>query len=151
LLAATLEKLVARSGAVLRTVDGTGDGTGPADAMVRGILDQVAAFERALISARTSAALNAKQARGGAAGGCPPYGWAKVGGIKEDARLEPVPEEQAGLRRAQELAAEGHDCEAIARTLEREGHPHRGTRWHRRTVGRMLHRGSPPGLSPQRG
>ncbi len=56
--------------------DGTANGDSPADAFMRTMLDGAAAYERALIRARTKAALAAKRARGERAGAVP-YGSAR--------------------------------------------------------------------------
>lgn len=142
---ATLERLAERQGARVVSADGTGDGTGPEAALMRRIVDAFAEYERQIIRGRTSAALRAAQRRGQSAGGRPPYGWRKI-----DKTLEPVPAEQQALERMRQLAADGRDCEEIARVLQTEGHPCRGQRWHRRTVGRALSRGDVPGgLSPR--
>ncbi len=61
-----------------------------------GMLALVAEFERERILERTSDGRRAKAARGGHVGGTPPFGH-RVQGVGVDARLVPVPEQQAAL------------------------------------------------------
>jgi DNA invertase Pin-like site-specific DNA recombinase len=63
-VALTLERVVAAAGARVACADGVANGDTPADAFLRTILDGAAAYERALIRARTKAALQAKKSRG---------------------------------------------------------------------------------------
>lgn len=63
LLATTIERSLPRSSALF-SADGTGNGSSPADALMRTIVDGMAQYERALIRARTSAALQSKIVRG---------------------------------------------------------------------------------------
>lgn len=128
LVAMTAERSV---GAIVSADAATPDG--PAGALVRGILDNVAAFERELIRARTRAALAAKASRGERTSGHAPLGW-RVGA--DGIRLEPVPAELAALATMRELAVEGHGpCEIAARL---DPAASRTGRWHARTVGRLL-------------
>ena len=146
MIAETIRREVLRAGASMATVDHGIEGADPSSKMVSTILDATAAHERAMIRARTSAALRALQKSGRAAGGSPPYGWART----PEGELEPVAAELAAVTRALELAQLGEDTSSIARTLEAEGHPPRGQRWHRSTVWRLLRRVDrgcgPPGL-----
>jgi DNA invertase Pin-like site-specific DNA recombinase len=69
---ALIERLVARKGA--RIVSAAGEGTeqdGPTGELMRTIIDAFAQYERALIRARTRAALRAKRARGEMTGSAP--------------------------------------------------------------------------------
>jgi len=58
---------------------GVGNGNGPEAQLMRTMIDAFAAYERALIRARTKAALAAKAARGERTSLHAPYGW-RVGG-----------------------------------------------------------------------
>jgi len=78
-IVAMLEYECRRSGAALLTADGASDGTDPTSVLTRRVLDAIAEHERALIRARTKAALRAKRARGEPAGHAP-YGWRTEGG-----------------------------------------------------------------------
>ncbi len=73
-IAAGVERHVARLGACVIAADGVGNGDGPADQFMRTVIDGAAAYERALIRARTKAALRVKMARGESTG-VPPYGF----------------------------------------------------------------------------
>lgn len=116
-IAGAIERAVASSGARVVCADGTANGDTPADAFMRSILDAAAAYERALIRARTRAALAAKKARGEMTGAAP-YGW-KVG---EDGRSLVVDEtEQAVLVAVRELFAAGLSLRAIVRALAARG------------------------------
>lgn len=57
LTAALVERLCELKGGRIQTADGTGNVDGPEAALIRTLLDAFAAYERALIRARTKAAL----------------------------------------------------------------------------------------------
>jgi site-specific DNA recombinase len=115
-VAATIEKATAAAGARVVSADGAGNGDSPADAFMRTLLDGAAAYERALIRARTKAALAAKRARGERAGEVP-YGFtADAAG-----RLTPNPAEQEVVSVIRELRAAGLALRPIVAELERRG------------------------------
>lgn len=115
-VAATIEKATAAAGARVVSADGAGNGDSPADAFMRTLLDGAAAYERALIRARTKAALAAKRARGERAGEVP-YGFtADAAG-----RLTPNPAEQEVVSVIRELRAAGLALRHIVAELERRG------------------------------
>lgn len=133
LTAALVERLCERHGARLQSADGTGNGDSPEEQLLRTMIDAFAAYERALIGARTKAALAAKKARGERVGGVP-YGYRDEGGVlvKDEA-------EQVAVTRARELHAEGQSLRAIGRTLVAEGYgPRNGKRWHVQVLSRLL-------------
>jgi DNA invertase Pin-like site-specific DNA recombinase len=72
-LTAGVERAAGASGAAVVSAAGEGNGDAPADAFMRTVIDGAAAYERALIRARTKAALAAKRARGERSGELP-YG-----------------------------------------------------------------------------
>src|SRR5580658_6335135 len=74
-LTAGVERAAASAGAVVVSAAGEGNGTAPADAFMRTVIDGAAAYERALIRARTTAALAVIRARGQKTGGGVPYGF----------------------------------------------------------------------------
>jgi DNA invertase Pin-like site-specific DNA recombinase len=74
-LTAGVERAAASAGAVVVSAAGEGNGTAPADAFMRTVIDGAAAYERALIRARTTAALAVIRARGQKTGGSLPYGF----------------------------------------------------------------------------
>ena len=102
-VAATIERAVAGCGARVVTADGTASGDTPADAFMRTILDAAAAYERALIRARTKAGLKAKRARGEAAGTVP-FGFRLA---PDGVHLLDEPAERAVVKAARELYAQG--------------------------------------------
>jgi len=135
LTAALVERLCERHGARIASADGTGNGNSPEEKLLRTMVDAFAAYERALIRARTRAALAAKKARGERVGGIP-YGY-RLG--KDRVRLEEDPEEQTTVGRARELRARGLSLRAIGRALLDEGRaPRRAKNWHVQVVGRMV-------------
>lgn len=133
-LAAMVDRLVARTGAVVASAAGEGDGADPASQLMRRMVDAFAEYERALIRSRTRAALAVKAARGERVGQVP-YG-SRV--AADGVRLEDEPAERAAVERARELRAAGVSCARIAATLQAEGAPARGARWHATTVARMV-------------
>jgi DNA invertase Pin-like site-specific DNA recombinase len=133
LTAALVERLCERDGARVLTADGTANGDGPEAALMRTLLDAFAAYERALIRARTRAALAVKKARGERTGGVP-MGRA----VDATGRLAVDEREAAAVARARELRAAGRSLREIAAVLDAEGHRPRGKRWHVETLSRMV-------------
>jgi len=115
--AAMLERMAADAGA--RIVSAAGEGTDSADpsaVLLRTMVDAFAQYERAMIAARTKAALAAKRARGERNGNLP-YGFtADAAG-----RLTPCAAEQATIARVRALRAGGATFTAIVETLRAEG------------------------------
>jgi len=137
-LAAMIERLAAREGA--RVASAAGEGTdGAADdptaLLMRRMVDAFAEYERAIIRARTKAALAAKQARGERTGGIP-YGCS----LADDGRtLEDNPAELEVMGAARELRAAGLSLRKVGAELEARGLlPRSGGRWHAETVKALL-------------
>jgi DNA invertase Pin-like site-specific DNA recombinase len=110
------------------------DDDDPMRTLLRQFVGAVGQFDRTSIAKRLRNGRAAKKAAGGYAGGAPAYGVKAEGGalVEDDA-------EAAGLRRAQQLKAEGASLRAIAATLNEEGVPtKRGGRWSASTVSRLL-------------
>jgi DNA invertase Pin-like site-specific DNA recombinase len=135
-IAAMVERAVVREGAQLFSVDGIGNGAGPADMLMRTMLDGVAQFEKAIIQKRIKDALALKKTRGECTGGVPPYGMQ----LASDKRhLEPNPEELETIRRARELAKSGLSYRQIMRTLAEAGRfNRRGKIFDLKQIGRMV-------------
>ncbi len=132
LVAAMVERLCDRAGARLVSACGVGNGDGPEAQLMRTMVDAFAAYERALIGARTKAALAAKKARGERIGGIP-YGWRDDRGQLVEAAAE-----QVVVARARELRAKGLSLRGIGRALLAEGRtPRNGKAWHVQVVARM--------------
>lgn len=64
IVGAIVERMFAKAGAKILSADGVGDGDGPEAALMRRILDAFGEYERAIIRARTRAAIRVKRARG---------------------------------------------------------------------------------------
>ena len=134
MVAAMVERMVERVGARIVSADGVGVGDGPEAALMRAMVQAFAAYERALIRARTSAALRALRAKGQRAGEVPMgYRLAEDGkGLLEDAG------EIEAIDQARKLRAEGLSYRRIAAEMEQRGMHPRGTKWHAMTVRRMV-------------
>lgn len=93
-----------------------GDVDTPEGRLLKGIMDQVAAFELALIKARTSAALKQRKEQGLLTGSAPL-------GMKadEEGKLLPDEEERARVERARELRRSGLTIKQVTSKLAEEG------------------------------
>ena len=134
---ALVQRLCEREGATVVSADGVANGDRPEDQLMRSIVAAMAAYERALISARTRAALAVKRSRGQRIGAIP-FGYR----VADDGKtLLPDDHEQAVIARARELRAEGASLRAVGRALIEEGHaPRAGKAWHVQLVARMVDR-----------
>ena len=115
IIAGMVERLVEKAGAEILSVDGAGVGMGPEAQLMRRIVDSFAEYERALIAARTKAAL-AELRRKGVAAGCVPFGQR----ADERGRLQPNPDEIRARARILELRQERQGYGTITAALERE-------------------------------
>lgn len=136
MLAAMVERIAERAGAVVTAADGAGEGTGPEAVLFRRMVDAFAEYERAIIRARTRAALGAKSARGERVGAVPLGARLSSDGV----HLEADPNEARALAVVRELRDAGLSVRAIAAELDARGVPARGERWHPTTVARLLRR-----------
>lgn len=116
ILAAMAERLVAREGATVASTAGEGEGTDPASMLMRRMVDAFAEYERALIRARTSSALQAKMARGERLGA------ARVGERLTQGRYEPRADEIELMLRSRELRERGLSLREIQLVLAEEGY-----------------------------
>lgn len=135
-VAAMVERLAEKAGATVQSADGVGNGNGPEAQLLRGIVDVFAQYERAMIRARTKAALAVKKRKGERVGSIP-YGWK----LAEDGiQLEVETTEQRVMELAHELRAEGLSLRAIGAALEESGvlPPRRSKQWHPETVKALL-------------
>lgn len=89
--------------------------------------------QRALIRARTRAALAVKKSRGERTGGVP-----LGSSVGADGRLAVDAAETAAVARARELRAAGRSLREIAAVLDAEGHRPRGKRWRVQTLTRIM-------------
>ena len=115
--AAMVERMTDAAGA--RIVSAAGEGTDsndPSARLMRTMVDAFAEYERAMIAARTRAALKAKRARGERAGTIP-YGYtADAAG-----RLAPCAAERAVIAQVHALRAAGVTLRGIVAELARVG------------------------------
>jgi DNA invertase Pin-like site-specific DNA recombinase len=130
-IAATAGQVTKDSGARLVTADGVANDDGPESGLLRLLMDGFAQYEAARIRARTKAALAVKKARGERISGRAPLGFRF-----ESGRLVEDPQERAVLARVDELRERGWSLARVADSLNREGTPCRGSRWHAVTLGR---------------
>lgn len=115
--AALVERLVERAGARVCAADGSGEASGPEGALMRGIIDLFASYERLVIAGRTRAALAAKRARGERTGAVP-FGFAVAG---DGRTLVENPGEQEVIRLIRTLRSEGKTLRSIVGECERRG------------------------------
>jgi DNA invertase Pin-like site-specific DNA recombinase len=114
----------------------TDDPDDPSRRLIRQVLGAVSAYEREMVVLRLRNGRRRKAERGGFAYGSPSFGARAEGG----ALVDDV-NEQAAIRRAVELRADGLSLRAIAETLGAEGHrPKRARVWHPNAVRRVLDR-----------
>lgn len=104
-------------GCALLSAAGEGNGSTPADALMRTILDGMSEYERALIRSRTKAALQAKRRRGERAGNIP-FGYV----ADPQGLLHPNPQEQATIQLAHDLRDLNHSQWEIVAQLQAQGH-----------------------------
>jgi DNA invertase Pin-like site-specific DNA recombinase len=137
MVAAMVERLVERAGASVVSAAGAGNGAGPEAQLMRHMVDAFAEYERALIKARTRAALAVKRSRGEKTGGALPFGFR----LADDGRtlLEDAAEQRI-VARIQRLRAEGVSFRRIAAALNDDNEPARGARWYPTTVQRLVAR-----------
>ena len=139
LVAAMVERLAARNGAVVRSADGMTEGVGPEALLLRRIVDAFAEYERLVIVARTRAAMALKKSRGERVSREPRYGW-RLG--RDGLHLEVHPQEQRAISLVRRYRRDGLTLRQIGRRLERYGlRPRSGGRWHPQTVARAAAHG----------
>jgi DNA invertase Pin-like site-specific DNA recombinase len=134
---AMIERLITKRGA--RLVSAAGEGTesdDPSGVLMRRLVDSFAEYERALIAARTRAALAAKRQRGERVSRFTPYGTA----LAADGRtLTASDEERDTLDRIQAFRVAGLSLRGIADQLNLLGLRTRsGSLWRRQYVHAML-------------
>jgi DNA invertase Pin-like site-specific DNA recombinase len=134
-VAATVERLTQDAGARVVTADGVSIEDTPEGTLMRGLLDLFAQYERAVIRARTTAALAAKCARGERVSRRAPLGYR----FESDRQVEDGPE-RAVLVRVRQLRSKGLSLQSVAGILNAEGSTCRGGRWHVTTLARVLAR-----------
>jgi DNA invertase Pin-like site-specific DNA recombinase len=125
---AMIERLVAKRGA--RIVSAAGEGTendDPTGTLMRRLIDSFAEYERALIAARTRAALQAKRRKGERISGIIPFGFRLASNGKT---LQADDHEQATMAAIRALRAAGTSMRGVADELNRRAIRTRsGTPW----------------------
>ena len=116
-IAAMVEQAAGRAGATLTTADGASDGVGPEGALMRGIVDVFAQYERGVIKSRTRAALAVKHTRGERTGQIP-YGYDLAA---DGVHLEANAAEQAVIAQIRAFRAAGLSLRAVTSECERQG------------------------------
>ena len=116
-IAAMVEQAAGRAGAILTTADGASDGVGPEGALMRGIVDVFAAYERGVIKSRTRAALAVKRTRGERTGQIP-YGCELAA---DGVHLSENVAEQAIIGRIRAFRAAGLSLRAVTAECARLG------------------------------
>jgi DNA invertase Pin-like site-specific DNA recombinase len=116
-LTAGVERAAGQSGAAVVSAAGEGNGDTPADGFMRTVIDGAAAYERALIRARTKAALGAKRAKGERTGELAYGSRLAADGV----HVERDEAEQAVLAVVRELRAAGLSQRAIVGALAARG------------------------------
>ena len=134
-VAATVEQMAREAGAKVVTADGVAVEDTPEGMLLRGLMDLFAQYERAVIRARTRAALAVIRSKGGQYTRRAPLGFRF-----EDGRLVEDPEERDTLARVRDLKARGFSTARVATILNAEGLRCRGGRWHVTTLARALRR-----------
>lgn len=132
-VAATIERLAMDAGARVVTADGVNAEDTPEGALLRGLMDSFAQYERAVIRARTTAALAVKKARGERVSRRAPVGYRFEG-----SRVIEDEGEQRLLARARDLRAKGLSYQRVVDLLTAEGARLRGGRLHVTTLVRVL-------------
>ena len=119
MLAGWIEKEAQKRGASIVSAAGEGNGgtNDPATRLMRQIIDCFAEYERALIRARTKAALATKRAEGKRVSRHPPFGYDHTA----DGRLAKNAQEQKAIRLMARWRDEGHSLGDISARLERRG------------------------------
>jgi site-specific DNA recombinase len=134
-VAATVEQMALEAGARVITADGVAVEDTPEGQLLRGMLDLFAQYERALIRARTRAALAVKRSKGERYTRRAPLGFHfQEGQLVED------PQERDTLARVREMKAPGLSTVRVVTILNAEGVRCRGGRWHVTTLARALRR-----------
>ncbi len=118
IVTAMIESAIARKKARVVSAAGEGtDGDSPSDVLMRRMIDAFAEYERLIIKARTSSALQAKKTRNERVGSIP-YGFRLSG---DGVHIEENPAEQEVITEIRRLGTAGLNLPAICRELERKG------------------------------
>lgn len=134
-VAATVEQMAREAGARVATADGVAVEDTPEGILMRGLMDLFAQYERAVIRARTRAALAVKRSNGQQYTRRAPLGFRF-----EDGLMVEDPTERNMLARVRAMTSRGFSLARVAGILNAEGARCRGGRWHVTTLARALRR-----------
>lgn len=148
-----LHREVAKRGARIEAVEGGTHNASPEGVLIRQVLAAFDEFAKKMGAARTSSFMRRHQATGRTMSAAIPYGFREIdpvevpdprkpGEFKQQRRHAPDPAEQEIIRRIQALHAEGLGPRAIARRLNQERVPARGSGWYDVSVRRIIARAS---------
>lgn len=134
---AVVTKLVEGSGARVVSADGVPEDDEPSSVLFRQILDAFSQYERAMIIARTTAALRVKQRKGEVVGRLP------VGFVRDGNRLvrdeAQVTEHMTVRAMAQAIIDDGGSLNDVLNKFIAEGVRYRNVKWsHRKQIKRIL-------------
>ncbi len=137
IVAAMTERLVERAGARVLSAAGEGtEGDDPGAVLMRRMIDAFAEYERAMIRARTRAALAVKRSRGEKLGGDVPYGYRLAA---DGVHLDTYQPEMRIVVAARKLREQGMSLRQIGAALEARGLlPRCGRPWNPKTVRALL-------------
>ncbi len=131
LYAAMIERLTEKAGARILCVGGVGNDDSHEGMLMRRMVDAFAEYERAMIRARTKAALAVKKSRCERTGKIP-YGWRLA---DDGVHLEPDEREQRVIAKVQEYRRQGLSLRRVGEELTEAGiSPRSARRWHPETV-----------------
>jgi site-specific DNA recombinase len=136
IVAATVERIAQDCGARVVTTDGVSAEDTPEGKLMRTLMDAFAAYERAVIRARTRAALAVKKARGERISGRAPVGYR----FDTNGKLVMDPREQMLLSEVRGLRERGYSIQRVANLLNSRGVRLRGGKLHPTTLARCLRR-----------
>ena len=138
-LSILIERAVEKRGARIVSTQGEGTEHDDPDAkMVRRILQAIAERERKVNAVRTSLAMKAHQARGLRMSSKPPYG--HEFDPDDPKRLIEHTREQRSIGRVIQAHADGMSNRGIARLMDEERYPCRGSKWNHNQVKAILSR-----------
>ena len=135
-----IRRAVAKAGGTIETVDGTIDASDkPEERLRRQILAAFAEYERAVIAARTKAAMLRHQRNGKRMSDETPYGWMRD--PEDDKAMVANDNEQDVIDQIRDRSSAGEGLRAIARALDKQGiKPRSAQKWSHQTVKAILKR-----------
>ena len=130
---AVIEKMIKNKKASIVSADGAGNGDDAAAALMRNLLAAMAAYEKALVSARTSAALQSMKKAGKV------YGPIRFGYRRDGDVLVADPDEQLLVQEVKVQRLEGATWSSIAEQLNAAGRFNRAGRpWSRQNLSQIF-------------